>query len=79
MRITSTSTADCRCKHCQALLAKHDRDGLTIRRGDMQTTVTGADFTVAVTCYRCKTLNVLAPPRRPTHTPTSALPRATAA
>jgi len=77
MRITSTT--DCRCKHCQALLAKHDRDGLTIRRGDMQTTVTGADFTVAVTCYRCKTLTVLASPRTPTPTPTSALPRATAA
>jgi len=38
-----------------------------------------ADFTVAVTCYRCKTLNVLASPRKPTPTPTSALPRATAA
>jgi len=78
MRTTSTTT-DCRCKNCQALLAKHDRDGLTIRRGEMQTTVTGADFTVAVTCYRCKTLNVLASSRTPTPTPTSALPRATAA
>jgi len=53
MRTTSTNTTDCRCKNCQALLAKHDRDGLSIRRGDMQTTVTGADFTVAVTCYPC--------------------------
>jgi phage FluMu protein Com len=79
MRTTSTNTTDCRCKNCQALLAKHDRDGLSIRRGDMQTTVTGADFTVAVTCYRCKTLNVLASPRKPTPTPTPALPRATAA
>ena len=67
--------------NCQALLAKQDRDGLSIRRGDMQTTVTGTDFTVAVTCYRCKTLNVVTPPRKPTPTPTptSALPRATAA
>ena len=47
MRTTSTNTTDCRCKNCQALLAKHDRDGLSIRRGDMQTTVTGADFTEA--------------------------------
>lgn len=78
MRTTSTNT-DCRCKQCQALLAKHDRDGLSIRRGDMQTTVTGSDFTVAVTCYRCKTLNVVTPPRKPTPTPASALPRATAA
>jgi len=77
MRIASTT--DCRCKNCQALLAKHDRDGLTIRRGDMQTTVTGADFTVAVTCYRCKTLNILLSPRTPTPTPTPALPSATAA
>jgi phage FluMu protein Com len=75
----TTSTFDCRCKTCQAMLAKHDRDGLTIRRGDMQTTVTGADFTVSVTCYRCKTLNVVASSRKPTPTPTSALPRATAA
>ena len=34
MRTTSTNTTDCRCKNCQALLAKHDRDGLSIRRGD---------------------------------------------
>ena len=79
----TTSTTDCRCKNCQVLLAKHDRDGLTIRRGDMQTTVTGADFVVAVTCYRCKTLNVVASPRKPSPTPTptpsTALPKATAA
>lgn len=71
------STTESRCKSCSALLAKHDRDGLSIRRGDMQTTVTGTDFTVSVICYRCKTLNVLASPR--TSTPTSALPRVTSA
>ncbi|MBC7174055.1 MAG: hypothetical protein H5U40_16555 [Polyangiaceae bacterium] len=76
---TTSSTTDCRCKTCQALLAKRDLDGVTIRRGDMQTTVTGTDFTVSVICYRCKTLNVLAWPRKPTPTPASALPRATAA
>ena len=54
-----SASADLRCKHCDALLAKHDRDGLTIRRGDMQTTVSGTDFSVSVTCYRCRTLNVL--------------------
>jgi phage FluMu protein Com len=59
MRSTST---EFRCKQCQALLAKQDRDGLSIRRGDMQTTVTGTDFTVAVTCYRCKTPNVATSP-----------------
>ena len=58
-----TTTHDCRCKNCQALLARRDLDGLTSRRGEMQTTVTGADFTVSVTCYRCQSLNVLAPPR----------------
>lgn len=68
---TITSSVDCRCKNCQALLAKNDRDGITIRRGDMQATVTGADFTFAVTCYRCQTLNVLAQPRKPA----PALPR----
>ena len=73
----TTSTTDCRCKNCQALLAKRDLDGLTIRRGDMQTTVTGADFTVSVSCYRCKTLNVIAS-RKP-QTPDVALLRATAA
>jgi hypothetical protein len=50
-----------RCENCQALLAKLDDDGLTIRRGQMQFTITG-ESTVAVTCYRdcCHTLNVLA-------------------
>lgn len=52
---------ECRCKSCDALLAKHDRDGLSIRRGAMQTTVTGTDFTVSITCYRCRTLNVFRP------------------
>ena len=81
MRTTSTNTTDCRCKNCQALLAKHDRDGLSIRRGDMQTTVTGVDFTVAVTCYRdrCRTLNVLASRTPMPPTPVPALPRASAA
>lgn len=58
------STTDFRCKQCQALLAKRDADGLCIRRGDLQAAVTGAQFTVAVTCYRCKTLNVAASPSR---------------
>lgn len=55
----TTSIADIRCKQCSALLAKRDRDGLSIRRGDLQTNVTGTDFTVAVTCYRCRALNVV--------------------
>ena len=72
---TSTLSTDCRCKACGALLAKRDRDGLTIRRGDMQVVITG-DSTVAVTCYRdrCRTLNVLSS-RTPTPTPpANALP-----
>lgn len=36
MKTQSTTATDCRCKACGALLAKRDRDGLTIRRGDMQ-------------------------------------------
>jgi phage FluMu protein Com len=52
------STTDFRCKQCQALLAKHDSDGFCIRRGDLQATVTG-QFTVSVSCYRCKTLSVV--------------------
>jgi len=55
MRTTST---ECRCKSCGALLAKRDRDGVSIRRGELQATITG-DFTVSVTCYRCRTLNVV--------------------
>lgn len=51
--------AEVRCKLCNALLAKYDRDGLSIRRGEMQATITGSDFTLSATCYRCKTLNVV--------------------
>jgi len=73
----TTSTTDIRCKQCSALLAKRDRDGLSIRRGDMQTTVTGGDFTVAVTCYRCRALNVVTsrpaqPPAAAAHAPPTA-------
>jgi len=60
-------STDLRCKHCHTLLAKQDRDGLSIRRGTLQATITGADTTVSVTCYRCLTLNVMriapTPPR----------------
>lgn len=77
---THSLTTDCRCKGCGALLAKLDRDGLTIRRGDMQVVVSG-DSTVAVTCYRdrCRALNVLSS-RKPTPpTPAYALPNVSAA
>ena len=80
MKTQSTTATDCRCKACGALLAKRDRDGLTIRRGDMQVVVTG-DSTVAVTCYRdrCRTLNVLSS-RKPTPpTPANALSSVSAA
>ena len=73
---TQSTTSDFRCKACGALLAKLDRDGLTIRRGDMQVVVSG-DSTVAVTCYRdrCRTLNVLSS-RRPMTPPASSYPGA---
>jgi hypothetical protein len=76
---TQSTTSDCRCKACGALLAKLDRDGLTIRRGDMQVVVSGD--TVAVTFYRdrCRTLNVLASRTPMPPTPVPALPRASAA
>ena len=80
MKTQSTTATDCRCKACGALLAKRDRDGLTIRRGDMQVVVSG-NSTVAVTCYRdrCRTLNVLSS-RKPTPpTPANALPSVSAA
>jgi hypothetical protein len=75
-----TLTTDCRCKACGALLAKLDRDGLTIRRGDMQVVVTG-ESTVAVTCYRdrCRTLNVLSSRKPTTPSPASTLPSVSAA
>lgn len=53
------STTDFRCRQCQALLAKHDAGGLCIRRGDLQATVTGSQFTVSIACYRCKALSVV--------------------
>ena len=58
------STTDFRCKQCHALLAKHDAGGLCIRRGDLQATITGGQFTVSITCYRCKTLSVVTSPSR---------------
>ena len=80
MKTQSTTATDCRCKACGALLAKRDRDGLTIRRGDMQVVVSG-DSTVAVTCYRdrCRTLNVLSSRKPTTPSPASALPSVSAA
>lgn len=66
MRPTST---ELRCKHCQALLAKQDRDGLSLRRGDLQILVTGSDFTASVTCYRCQTLNVAVGSSKPAPAP----------
>lgn len=80
MKTQSTSTTDCRCKACGALLAKRDRDGLSIRRGEMQVVVNG-DSAVAVTCYRCKALNVLVSrtPTPPSPTRVSGLPSVPAA
>jgi hypothetical protein len=51
---------DVRCKGCGAKLADLARDGLTIRRGKLQATITGA-YHVSLVCYRphCGTLNVV--------------------
>jgi len=51
---------DIRCKSCNALLAKLDETGLTIKRGDLQVTVDGA-FRATLVCYRprCRSLNIL--------------------
>lgn len=50
----STSTADCRCKVCGALLAKLDCDGLTIRRGFVRDQLALADGHPAVTRGLCR-------------------------
>lgn len=55
-----------RCKQCSVLLAKAERDGVTIRRGEQQTTVSGRDYAVSISCYRCRTLNVVTPSARTT-------------
>jgi hypothetical protein len=64
-------TTEFHCKQCRALLAKHDRDGMCIRRGDLQAVISGADFSVAVTCYRCRTLNLVASAARPVCVPSA--------
>ncbi len=51
---------DIRCKQCNSLLAREERDGLCVRRGDLQLTVSGSQYAVSVSCYRCRTLNVVA-------------------
>ena len=55
-----THPRDVRCKGCNILLARIDSNGLTIRRGDLQATVTG-DLHASFVCYRprCGLLNVL--------------------
>lgn len=53
-------TREWRCSSCGILLAKVNDSGLTIRRSELQATVTG-EFYASVVCYRpgCRTLNVL--------------------
>jgi len=54
---------DVRCNHCDALLAKRDGEAIVIRRGPLQASVAGRDFEVALTCYRCATLQRLSTQR----------------
>jgi len=51
---------DVRCSGCSALLARIDRGGLCIRRGDLEACIDGC-FDASLTCYRprCKRLNVV--------------------
>ena len=51
---------DWRCSSCGVLLAKIADNGLTIRRGELQATMSG-EFHASLVCYRprCRTLNVL--------------------
>jgi hypothetical protein len=65
-----SSSTDCRCKRCNALLAKKERTGISIRRGELQAMVTGTDFTASIVCYRCHTLTVVthAPGQHPSLT-----------
>jgi phage FluMu protein Com len=53
-----TLCTELRCKHCKALLAKRERDALSICRGGLQATITGTTLVVSLTCYRCQALNV---------------------
>jgi len=51
---------DVRCSGCGALLARIDRAGLCIRRGDLEACIDGC-FHASLTCYRprCRRLNVV--------------------
>jgi len=48
-----------RCQKCNALLGLKDQDHIDIRRADLKVGVEGR---ATVTCYRCKTVNVLVYP-----------------
>lgn len=58
---------DWRCSACGILLARIGDDELTIRRNELQATMTG-EFHASVVCYRprCRTLNVLRIRSKPT-------------
>jgi len=64
-------SAEFRCKHCNALLAKRAGGALAIRRNDLHATVSG-DFTVTVVCYRCHTPNLATSPQTPAPPPSAA-------
>lgn len=58
---------DWRCSACGILLARIGDDELTIRRNELQATMSG-EFHASVVCYRprCRTLNVLRIKSKPT-------------
>lgn len=60
---------DGRCSSCGILLARIGDQELTIRRNELQATMTG-EFHASVVCYRprCRTLNVLRIRSKPTET-----------
>ena len=58
VRTPSDCHVDRRCNCCSALLARSEGDAIVIRRGRLDAVITACDA-IAVTCYRCRWLNVM--------------------
>ena len=54
------TTADSiHCKQCHTLLMVREPAGLCAKRSGLELLITGTQFTVSVTCYGCRALNVV--------------------
>ena len=53
---SSPPSSEFRCTLCKSLLARQEPDQVSIRRGQFQAVITGI-FSVAISCYRCRTVN----------------------